>query len=101
MENKIYENIKMTFEIGNGYGCYCELDEAAQVESFSSSISIQSMKERRYLNVDDDDDIADDLHENARRKNKTNKQIWFMIGVYSITAVVIIVEYLVFCVAKR
>jgi hypothetical protein len=100
MENKIYENIKMTFEIGNGYGCYCELDEAMQLESFSSSISIQSMKERRYLNVDDESD-ADELYENTRRKNKANKQIWFMIGVYSITTVVIIVEYLVFFVAKR
>jgi hypothetical protein len=100
MENKIYENIKMTFEIGNGYGCYCEIDDATRVESFSSSISIQSMKERRYLKVDDDD-VADELHEDNCRKNKTNKQIWFIIGVYSITTLVIIVEYLVFCVAKR
>jgi hypothetical protein len=88
----------MTFEIGNGYGCYCDLDDVTKVEPFRSSISIKLMKDRRSLTVESDPDEA---VENSNCKTKANKQMWFLVSVYSIAVTVIIVEYLVFFVAKR
>jgi len=85
----------MSFEFGNGYGCYCELDEPS-LPTVSTSISIQSMKDRRYLHEEDSD--AEEEKESEYRKNK---KAWFIAGIYSITVSVLIFEYLVFFIAKR
>ena len=89
----------MSFEVGNGYGCYCEIDEPS-LPTVSTSISIQSMKDRRYLHEEDSD--SDEYRDSEYyHKNKKTRQVLFMVGIYSITATVLIFEYLVFFVAKR
>jgi len=95
VENNIYEKNNMSFEFGNGYGCYCELDNPS-LPTVRKSISIQSMKDRRYLHEEDSD--VDDKTESEYQKNK---KAWFIVGIYSITVSVLLFEYLVFFVAKR
>jgi hypothetical protein len=105
--------IKMTFEIGNGYGYYCELDNSAHLDSrkrfFEEPRSVnvlvrespKSISSTISISLDiDADEMPKDIN-CMHNKNKTNRQLLFLAGVYFITIVVIIAEYIVFFVAKR
>jgi len=61
----------MTFEIGNGYGYYCELGEEAQVSQITRT------------NIEPN-------------PSKPDRQIVFLVGLYTLTVGILLFEYVIF-----
>lgn len=72
----------MTFEIGNGYGYYCELGEELQI-SQNATLRIENSQK---FNKEDSENTD----------SKHDRQTMFLAGFYTLTVGILLFEYLVF-----
>jgi len=70
------KNPPMTFEIGNGYGYYCELGEETQVSQITRT------------NIEPNPSKSD--------PSKPDRQIVFLVGLYTLTVGILLFEYVIF-----
>ena len=74
------KNPLMTFEIGNGYGYYCELGE----ESHNS----QNMRIENSQKINKED--------SENTESKPDRHTMFLAGFYTLTVGILLFEYLIF-----
>ena len=76
------KNPPMMFEIGNGYGHYCELGE----ESYVSQNATSRIENSQNLNKKDTENP----------EPKPDRQIVFLVGLYTLTVGILLFEYVIF-----